>query len=153
MIQIRAGDLLKISLDEHEVFFAILTKKVLFGGTWCYVFHSTPTDRLSESPGFNAFVDFLVPKRQGRVARLSSHNSFDGLEGSDLLKQQPTRGESKYAIYRWSNMLVGSVEQLRTTSSPTTEELSAPEYACLPADFACELALRRWRPQNRMWAA
>jgi len=153
MIQIRAGDLLKVRFDEHEVVFAVLTKKVLFGGNWCYVFYGAPSSPVPESPGFNAFVDFLVPKRQGRVDRLSSHNKFQGLEGPELLKQQPTRGESKYVIYRWSNMLVGSVQHLRTTPSPTTSELAAPEYSCLPADFACELALRKWRPQDRMWSA
>src|SRR5690606_11130770 len=127
------------SLDQHEVVFDILTKKVLFGGNWCYVFHNVPSSSLSGSPGFNAFVDFLVPKRLGRVERLSSHNSFVGLEGPDSPNQQPTRCESEYVMYRWSNMLVGSVEQLRTTMSPTTTELAAPEYSCLPANFSSEL--------------
>lgn len=153
MIQIRPGDLLNVRFDEHDVVFAVLTKKALFGGNWAFVFYGQPSGQLHHGPGFNAFVDFVVPKRQGRVARLSSANDFPGLGGPGLLKQQPTRGESTYGIYRWSNLEVGSVVHIRTTLSPTAEELSAPEYACLPADFACELALRRWRPQDRMWAA
>lgn len=152
MIQIRSGDLLKVSFEDRGAVFAVLTKKALFGGNWCYVFYEPPCTELHKRPGFNAFVDFVIPKRQGRVARLSAGNDFSSLCGPSLLKQQPTRGESAYAIYRWSNLDVGSVVHVRTTPSPTKEELSAPEYACLPADFACELSLRRWRPQDRMWA-
>ena len=153
MIQIRPGDLLRASFEGHDVVFAVLTKKALFGGNWCFVFYEQPCGKVSTVPGFNAFVDFLVPKRQGRVVRLSGGNDFSGLFGPSMLKQQPTRGESAYAIYRWSNSDVGSVKHVRTTQSPTKDELSAPEFACLPADFACELALRGWRPQDRMWSA
>jgi len=152
MIQIRSGDLLKVSFEGRDVVFAVLTKKVLFGGNWCYVFHETPGTDLSRVSGFNAFVDFIVPKRQGRVARVSSENDLSGLGGPGLLKQQPNREKSTYAVYRWSNFQVDSVVHVRTTASPTKEELSAPEYSCLPADFACELALRQWRPQDRMWS-
>ena len=153
MIQTRPGDLLNVSFGERDVVFAVLTKKALFGGNWSFVFYDPPGGQLHSAQGFNAFVDFVTPKREGRVARLSSGNDFSVLDGPSLLKQQPTRGESAYAIYRWSNLEVDSVVHIRTTRSPTTEELSAPEYSCLPADFACELALRRWRPQDRMWAA
>ncbi|TAA36250.1 hypothetical protein [Pseudoxanthomonas winnipegensis] len=148
MIQIRAGDLLSVKADEGNVVFAVLTKKLLFGGNWCYVFH--PREPL-EDHGFNAFVDFIVPKREGRVTRLSSGNDFSNLGGPELLKQHPTRGEKGYAIYRWSNFSIASVTHIRTTQYPTKEELAAPEYACLPAEFACELALRQWQPQDWLW--
>lgn len=153
MIQIRAGDLLSVKTDEGHVVFAVLTKKLLFGGNWCYVFHQTTVAQLQEDHGFNAFVDFIIPKREDRVTRLSSGNDFSNLGGPELLKQQPTRGKTSYSIYRWSNFRIDSVTHIRTTTSPTKEELSAPEYACLPAGFACELALRQWRPHDSMWAA
>jgi len=153
MIQIRPGNLLNVRFGGRDVVFAVLTKRALFGGNWSFVFHDPPGGQLGSGQGFNAFVDFVSPKRDGRVSRLSAGNDFSDLGGSSLLKQQPTRGESAYAIYRWSNLEVDSVVHIRTTRSPTAEELSAPEYSCIPADFACELALRRWRPQDRMWSA
>ena len=153
MIQIRVGDLLSVKTDDGDVVFAVLTKKVLFGGNWCYVFYPSESRQMGAGNGFNAFVDFIVPKRDGRVTRISRGNEFSTPSGQLLLKQQPTRGETAYSVYRWSNLSVASVTHIRTTSSPTQDELAAPEYMCLPADFACELAIRRWRPQDRIWTA
>jgi hypothetical protein len=153
MIQTRPGDLIDVTLGNEHVLFAVLTKKALFGGNWCYVFHRHPDSQFVTPPGFNAFVDFIVPKRESRITRISANNDFAKLLGPTLLKQQPTRGKIDYQIYRWSDCRVDSVAHIRTTSSPTQEELSAPEYMCLPADFACELALRQWRPSDRIWIA
>src|SRR3546814_651 len=153
MIQTRAGDLLSVMTDDGAITFAVLTKKLLFGGNWCYVFYKTSAEQPEGHHGFNAFVDFIVPKRDGRVTRLSGGNDFSTFIGHELLKQQPTRGKTSFSIYRWSNLSIASVTHIRTTSSPTENERAAPEYMCLPADFACELALRQWRPQDRIWSA
>jgi hypothetical protein len=39
MVQIRPGDLSAVSKGDSAVLFAILTKQILFGGHWSYVFH------------------------------------------------------------------------------------------------------------------
>ena len=41
MLQIRPGDFIAVSEDGSAVLFAILTKQILFGGHWSYVFHGT----------------------------------------------------------------------------------------------------------------
>lgn len=149
MIQIRAGDLIEVEYDRCQYRFAILTRQILFGGHWCFVYHPGG----SPANGFNAFVDFLVPKRQGRVVVVSRGNDFTPLAGPNLLKQQPQRAGSTYRILTWRDLSVDSVKLLRATERPSQEELSAPEYACLKADSACELAARRWLPSQAMWPA
>lgn len=151
MIQARSGDLLEIQFGTERIRFAVLTKKLLFGGNWCFVFHNPMASQSKGASGFNAFVDLIVPKRQSRVERISRNNDFSDLLGPALLKQQPTRGEKDYAIYSWPDRRIESVTHIGTTSCPTREELSAPEYMCIPADFACELAIRQWKPHERIW--
>jgi hypothetical protein len=158
MIQLRPGDLISVRRGEAYFLFAILTKQILFGGHWSFVFHgftlklpSTP-ERLDGS-GFNATVDFIVPKRDGRVGRVSRGNDFSSLLGPELLQQQPLRGEVNCRVWRWKNNERQRAEYVRFTSSPTPEERSAPHYACIAADFACDLAARGWREHESMWPA
>ena len=151
MIQTLPGDLVEVSKDGEQFRFAILTKKLLFGGNWCYVFHRSQND--SGTKGFNAFVDFIVPKRENRLLNISRKNDFSALSGSNLLKQQPLRGESNFRIFSWRDFSTSSVSLIRVTTSPTKQELAAPEYACIPADFACELVSRDWTPSQSRWIA
>jgi hypothetical protein len=158
MLQIRPGDLIAVTTDGGSVQFAVLTKQILFGGHWCFVFyddvpgqppHTSDVDRI----GFNAFVDFIKPKREGRVSRISRTNDFSRLNGPELLQQHPLKGEVNYRIWRWKDKHRQDVEYIRFTSSPTAAESSTPEYACLQADFVCELATRKWKVGTSLWAA
>jgi hypothetical protein len=158
MIQIRAGDLIAVRTNEKSVSFAILTKQILFGGHWCFVFYKS----LSELPaittdvaniGFNAFVDFIVAKREKRLARISRGNDFRHLNGPELLIQEPLKGEVNYRIWRWKNGERIDTEYVRFTTSPTEPERTAPHCGCLNVDFACSLASRAWRPGEPKWAA
>jgi hypothetical protein len=154
MIQIRSGDLITVQENGNDFLFAVLTKQVLFGGHWCFVFYDLSQPHTYDADrGFYAFVDFRVPKRTNRISKQSSRNDFDTFTRPNLLKQQPTRGEKNYVFYRWIRDEPHMVEQLRSTPSPTSTELDAPEYACVPADWACELAVRRWKPRESMWIA
>ncbi len=156
MIQLRPGDLVTIQNGDAHVLFAILTKQILFGGHWSFVFHNPRSalpslgDKISD-PGFNAAVDFIVPKREKRVIFVSRDNDFSKLVGPELLQQPPLRGESNYRIWRWVNGRREEAEYVRFTSSPTQEEMSAPHYSCLRADFACDLAKSGWKPGSSMW--
>jgi hypothetical protein len=158
MVQIRAGDLIAVRDSDGYVLFAVLTKQILFGGHWCFVFHN----RVSQLPksaigggnaGFNAFVDFLVPKRDKRVERISRDNEFSNLNGPELLNQPPLKGEVNYRIWRWKNCQRLEAEYLRFTAAPTQAERDSPNYGCIQADFACSLAAREWRVGESMWAA
>jgi len=157
MIQIRPGDLIAVKSDGLHVVFAVLTKQVLFGGHWSFVFHTpreappSSQDRVVGS-GFNAVVDFIVPKREGRVVRVSRGNDFPSLFGPSLLQQAPLEGEPNYRIWRWKNRTREEAEFVRSTPTPTAEEYSAPHYACLRADFACDLAIRGWTYNMPMWS-
>jgi hypothetical protein len=152
MIQLRPGDLVEVVDRTKRFHFAILTKQMLFGGHWCFAFYEAPP-ALAASGGFNAFVDFIVPKREGRVSRLSAANDLSNLQGPELLQQEPTKGEVTYAIYRWKDRLRQDVEAVRSTTSPRPEERAAPRYACIPANWACELIERKWNPGMSLWVA
>jgi hypothetical protein len=154
MIQLRPGDLVEVASDQASVAFAILTKEMLFGGHWCFVFRQLPTDTsVSPQPGFNAFVDFIVPKREGRIARISRGNDFSTLQGPELLQQEPLKGQVNYRIFRWKHKSREDVEYLRFTDTPTDEERVAPSYSCMPADYVCALVARRWKPGTSKWVA
>lgn len=156
MIQLRSGDLIGVRNHNAYVLFAILTKQILFGGHWTFVFHR-PREALpleGESvvgPGFNATVDFIVPKREDRVSRISRGNAFATLRGPELLQDPPVRGESNYRIWRWKDNLRNETEYVRFTPSPTREERTAPHAACMPADYVWTLAERGWTPDLSRW--
>ena len=155
MLQLRPGDLIAVEKDGSRIFFAILTRQILFGGHWSFVFHgsleSLPSSGGSvASSGFNAVVDFIVPKRENRVVRISRGNDFSSLIGPELLQQAPLGGEKNYRIWRWNNHQREDAEFVRFTPAPTAEEKVAPHYSCLPADFAYDLAARKWRPDSQM---
>jgi hypothetical protein len=158
MIQLRPGDLVAVRRDEAYFLFAILTKQILFGGHWSFAFHCsrpalpTAPDRIG-APGFNAAVDFIVPKREGRVVRVSRGNDFSSLLGPELLQQRPAKGEVNFRIWRWKDNDRQEAEYVRFTSSPTPEERSAPHYSCIPADLACDLAAREWKVNESVWRA
>ena len=158
MIQIRAGDLVAVRHEDTWVPFAVLGKQILFGGHWCFVYNTVQ----SESPGldfaltgtgFNAFVSFIVPKRDERLARISRGNDFSALKGPEMLVQQPARGEVNYSIWRWKSRRREDAEYVRFTPSPSQEERCSPEYGCFPADFVCELVKRGWKLGDRWWVA
>lgn len=97
MLQIRPGDLVAIKRDGLYVLAAVLS-----GGHWCFVAHHAryelPKDEAGEriSPGFNALVDFIVPKREGRIVRLRRSAEFSSLCGSSFNFTRPRRGEFDY---------------------------------------------------------
>ena len=137
----------------------MLTKQVLFGGHWSFVIHHArqplPKDEAGEvmGPGFNAIVDFIVPKREGRVVRISRGNDFSSLNGPQLLQQAPLKDEKNYRIWRWKDNRREDAEYVRFTPSPTKEERRAPHYSCIAADFAWDLAARAWTTHQSMWGA
>lgn len=72
MVQLRPDDLVAVRKDGMYFLFAILTKQILFGGHWAFAFHGARSVLLSldgeySGPGFNAAVDFIVPKREDRI--------------------------------------------------------------------------------------
>src|SRR3546814_11306030 len=115
MIQTRAGDLLSVMTDDGAITFAVLTKKLLFGGNWCYVFYKTSAEQPDGHHGFNAFVDCIVPKRDGRVTRLSGGIDLSTFIGNELLTQQPTRYKKSFSIIQWTHPSIASVNHIRTT--------------------------------------
>lgn len=158
MIQIRPGDLIAVRRNDAHVVFAILTKQILFGGHWSFVFHRSRQTLPAKGEevvgaGFNAVVDFIVPKREGRVVRINRANDFSSLMGPELLQQEPAKGETNYGIWRWINKERMEAEYVRFTPSPTREERAAPRYSCMPADFAWHLAERKWNVSSSMWGA
>ena len=158
MIQIRPGDFIAVTDGESAVLFAILTKQILFGGHWSYVFHGArPAGALSDvepvGTGFNAAVDFIEPKRANRVVQISRGNDFSALMGPELLQQEPAKGEQNYGIWRWKNGRREDADWIRYTATPTAEEASAPHYGAMSAELACTLAARRWEPHISMRVA
>ena len=157
MIRLRPGDLITVRKDNAHFLFAILTKQVLLGGHWSFVFHGSrpmPASAQAEiiGPGFNAAVDFIVPLREDRVVRIRRGNDFSSLLGPELLQQEPAQGEVNYRIWRWKDNLREEAEFVRFTPSPTSEERSAPRYSCIPADLACDLAARGWKENESEWS-
>jgi hypothetical protein len=157
MLQLRAGDLVSIQKADVSVTFAILTRQILFGGHWSFVFYVGETELLdpgdSDCIGFNAFVDFIVPKREERITRKARGNDFSQLVGPELLNQQPLKGETNYRIWRWRRNKREEVEYVRFTPQPTAAELHSPYYGCLQADFVCDLSARHWKVGTSLWVA
>jgi len=156
MIQLRPGDLVAVRNDGSYFLFAILTKQILFGGHWSFAFHGSrlvvPSayDEIA-GPGFNAVIDYIIPKREDRIVRVNRGNAFSSLFGPELLQQQPIKGDVTYRIWRWKDNQREQAEYVRFTLSPTPEERSAPHYTCIPADFACDLAARGWKEHESEW--
>jgi hypothetical protein len=149
--------LVAIENDGSHIVAAILTKQILFGGHWSFLFHGThealPKDFhvAGRTTGFNAAVDFIIPKREKRLSRISRGNSFSALLGPELVTQAPLRGEQNYRVWKWRGGEREAAEYVRFTSTPTLEERSAPPYSCLAADFAWKLAARGWTPGASMY--
>ncbi len=153
MIQIRSGDLVAVRKDGVYFLIAVMTKQILFGGHWVFVFHgprSSPpvVAERAIGEGFNAAVDFIIPKREDRILRVRRDNDFSHLAGPELLQQPPVKGQVNYRIWRWMDRRREKAEFVRFTPSPTDDEQRAPHYSCIPADFACELAARGWREHD-----
>ena len=156
MIQLRPGDLIGVRKDGAYVVFAVLTKQILFGGHWSFVYHRSRTQppisgETVSGSGFNAVVDFIVPKREGRVVRISRGNNFSSLMGPELLQQPPLKGEENYHISRWKDGEREIAEFVRFTPSPSQAEKFAPHYRCVPGDFAWDLSERRWTENTPLW--
>jgi len=155
MLQIRPGDLVAIQKNDLYVVVAVLTPQLLFGGHWCFVAHNARPDLVDDetefTSGFNAFVDFIVPKREGRISRLRRNADFSSLRGSLLLQQPPAKGEKNYRLWQWKDDQREAVEYLRFTPSPTREQQSTPHYATISADRAWDLASRAWTPDQSLW--
>ena len=155
MIQLRPGDLIAVRKDGAYFLFAILTKQILFGGHWSLAFHGArpgPPSAQDEvaGPGFHAIVDFIIPKREGRVVVVSRGNDFSSLQGPELLQQPPLLNLApNYRIYRWKDGLREKAEYLHFTPSPTPEERSAPHYSCTQADIVCDLAQEGGKSRNQ----
>jgi hypothetical protein len=159
VLQIRPGDLVAIERDGLYVLAAILTRQLLFGGHWCFLAHHArhelPKDEADEriSPGYNAFVDFIGPKREGRIVRLRRSAEFSSLYGASLLQQPPLEDEKNFRIWQWKDDRRETVEFVRITTSPTKRERHCAHYCCFSADFAWELAARAWTPDQPVWTA
>jgi hypothetical protein len=156
MLQIRPGDLVAVKTDDGYVTFAILTKQILFGGQWSFVFHGgrkTPPAPGADlgAAGFNAAVDFILAKREDRIVRVSRGNDFSTLRGPELLQQAPLKGKSNYRIWQWMTNQRVEADFVRVTDSPSIEERTAPHFSCMGADSACKLAMRGWTPDLPVW--
>src|SRR2546425_207169 len=126
MVQLRPGDLVAVRRNGVYVVFAILTKQILFGGHWVFAFHGSRESLPSEhhecaGPGFNAVVDFIVPKREDRVVRIRRGQDFSSLLGPELLQQEPAKSQVNYRMWRWQNNRREKAEYVRFTPSPTPE--------------------------------
>jgi hypothetical protein len=157
MLQLRPGDLVAIENDGVHVVAAILTKQILFGGHWSFMFHGTheavpsKLDFAGKPSGFNAAVDFILPKREGRLTRILRDGSFSALLGPELVTQAPLRGEKNYRVWKWNGGSRQETEFVRFTPTPSVEEQTAPPHGCLAADFAWKLAARGWSPGTSMY--
>jgi hypothetical protein len=104
--RILPNDLFAVQVDQSFYLFAILTKQILFGGHWVFAFRGArkvppPAGEKVDGPGYNAVVDFIVAKREGRVFRVNSGNDFSHLLGPEFLQQESFEGEPNYQIFRW----------------------------------------------------
>ena len=50
MIQLCPGDLVAVRKDGSHFLFAILSKQILFGGHWSFVFHGSGPELLQQQP-------------------------------------------------------------------------------------------------------
>ena len=159
MLQLLPGDLVAIRNDGGYIVVAILTKQILFGGHWSYVFHGVHKNaplqfRVSPSSmGFNVVVDFILPKREERLIHISRGNLFTAFLGPELVTQAPLRGEKNYRIWRWNDGAREDTTFVRHSPTPTEEERTSPGHGCLAADFAWQLATRGWTPGQVMYEA
>ena len=95
MIQQRLGDLLEITEAGKYFYVVVLTKVVMFGGNILFAFHNDGERRevgsLSPSSGgFNICADLLIPKREGRAARIV-RRLFQSPDGSAYCRPMSRR--------------------------------------------------------------
>jgi hypothetical protein len=91
MIQQRIGDLLEIKEGGKYFYVVVLTKVVMFGGNILFAFHNEGKKcEISSLPpnnsGFNICADLLLPKREGRVARLHHYEDLTPFWRSKYVK-------------------------------------------------------------------
>ncbi len=76
MIRQSPGDVLEICFEDRWICLVVVTKIFMFGGNIVYVFHGDGS-RIEgfapspELPGFNICTDFILPKREGQVNRIT----------------------------------------------------------------------------------
>jgi hypothetical protein len=157
MIRIAPGDVLAIQHDGRYVYAAVLTRQILFGGHWSFIYHGAfprlmPIDELLavELRGFNAVVDYIQPNREKRLVRIAKKVDTSRYPNPPLVKSHfgpPIARRDVWKILRWTDKEQQVVE-IKMTYEPTAQELSLPNHECLSANYAWGLAERDWTPDQ-----
>lgn len=84
MIQLRTGDLIAVRRDDAYVLFAILTRQILFGGHWSFVFrHSRKEDDGRPAPDSTLWWTSSCQNAKTASFAISRGNDFFSLMGPD----------------------------------------------------------------------
>jgi hypothetical protein len=153
VIQQQVGDLLQVEEGGRFVYVVVLTRVVLFGGNVLFAFHTGGERRETESlgpdhAGFNVCGDLLLPKREGRVARLHRYADVTPFWRTRFVKATPEyRPGVKARLW-----FVYSVDRLDAPMSQMAE--LPPEYraamdgGCHSFDLVAGQALAGYTPDR-----
>jgi hypothetical protein len=127
VIRVKPGDLIAVSEAGRYYYALVLDRIRLFGGNWVFAFHTSSDQPVSadsllgDTPsGFNAFVDFIFAKREGRLTRIAKGVPTDRFQGPGFLKSSFTI-VGKAAEWHIANMAFEDIRRVRELDSDERE--------------------------------
>lgn len=154
MLQQQVGDLLEVKEGRKHFYVVVLTKVVMFGGNVLFAFHNDGKKRKADDlsatdSGFNICADLLLPKREGRVARLLNLDDVSGFWRTKFVKSTPEwRAGVKATVW-----FIHKINRLGGTGTECRGELSQEhregmDGGCHSFDLVAEKVLARYTPDQ-----
>jgi hypothetical protein len=153
MIHQRIGDLLEIEEGGKYFYVVVLTKVVMFGGNILFAFHNEGKKRalgslVPDSSGFNICADLLLPKREGRVARLSRYEDVTGFWRSKFVKATNEYRPGVKAKEWFIKHIDDLTHHIARVAELTPEHRKAMDSGCHSFDLVAAKVLARYTPDQ-----
>jgi hypothetical protein len=149
MIRFKPGDMIAYRWDERYHYAVVLTKLILFGGNLVHAFYRTTDNLLTaeellqgDAAGFNAIVDFIWAKRQGRIFKLGAVQDYERFRTSQYFKSTHWHlpAPASWWIYDEHDELIRATEEL------TEAEKMLPNWYTIDDSLLSSYIKSRWAP-------
>jgi hypothetical protein len=153
MIRQQVGDLLEIEQDGGYFYVVVLSGIVMFGGNILFAFHTSAEKRAADSfraddSGFNVCCDLLLPKREGRVARLRRFDDVSPFWRTHLAKRTVEYRRGVKAKEWFICRLEDPSHRVARVSRLTPAYQSAMDQICYSFEMVAEKILARYTPDQ-----
>jgi hypothetical protein len=151
MIRISPGDVVAFRWDDQYHYAVVLTKIIMFGGNLVHAFYRTTDNLLAADEllrdfpdGFNAVVDFIFAKRQGRIFKVGAAHDYERFRTGKYFKS--THWHLPKARSWWIYDERG--KQVRVTEQLTEAEKRLPNWYTMDDSMLSRLIKSRWAPDK-----